>query len=66
MSVLEVDLSFVFVLTVIVIWFMIGYQFVLTVFGYLNFMKSFKERRQVDSMDFDYPSCTILIPAHNE
>jgi cellulose synthase/poly-beta-1,6-N-acetylglucosamine synthase-like glycosyltransferase len=66
MTVLEVDLSFLFVVAVILIWFMIAYQFVLTFFGYLNYMKSLRERRVVDNMQFDYPSCTILIPAHNE
>lgn len=66
MSVLEIDLSFLFVVAVIVIWFMIAYQFVLTVFGYFNFIKSMKEKKQVDEMNFDYPTCSILIPAHNE
>lgn len=66
MSILEIDLSFLFVFAVIVIWFMIGYQFILTVFGYFNFIRSMKERKEVDGMTFDYPSCSILIPAHNE
>jgi len=66
MTVLEVDLSFLFVVAVILIWFMIAYQFILTCFGYLNFMKSLKEKREIDSSRIDYPSCTILIPAHNE
>ena len=66
MSILEIDLSFLFVFAVIVIWFMIGYQFILTVFGYFNFIKSMKEKQEVDGMTFDYPSCSILIPAHNE
>jgi cellulose synthase/poly-beta-1,6-N-acetylglucosamine synthase-like glycosyltransferase len=66
MSGFEVDLSFLFVVAVILIWFMIAYQFVLTCFGYINFIKSTKEKRRVDSMTFDFPSCTILIPAHNE
>ncbi|MCE1188104.1 MAG: glycosyltransferase [Ignavibacteria bacterium] len=66
MSVLEVDLSFLFVVAVILIWFMIGYQFILTVFGYINFMKSIKERKTIDESEFDFPSCSILIPAHNE
>ncbi|MGA9119335.1 MAG: glycosyltransferase [Bacteroidota bacterium] len=63
---LELDLSFLFVVAVILIWFMIAYQFVLTFFGYLNFIKSLQEKRQIDRMTFEYPSCTILIPAHNE
>jgi cellulose synthase/poly-beta-1,6-N-acetylglucosamine synthase-like glycosyltransferase len=66
MSVLEVDLSFIFVVAVILIWFMIAYQFVLTVFGYFNFTKSLKEKREIDKSSFNYPSCSILIPAHNE
>lgn len=66
MTVLEVDLSFLFVIAVILIWFMIAYQFVLTVYGYLNYVRSLKEKRSVDAMQIDYPSCAILIPAHNE
>lgn len=66
MTLLELDLSFLFVVAVILIWFMIAYQFALTCFGYVNFIKSLRERRQVDRQTFDYPSCTILIPAHNE
>jgi cellulose synthase/poly-beta-1,6-N-acetylglucosamine synthase-like glycosyltransferase len=66
MSILEVDLSALFVIAVILIWFMIGYQFVLTAFGYANFIKSFREKRRIDGTTFTYPSCSILIPAHNE
>jgi len=66
MSVLEVDLSFLFVVAVILIWFMIAYQFALTIFGYINYLKSFREKKAVDASHYDFPSCTILIPAHNE
>jgi len=66
MPFLELSLSFFFVIAVILIWFMIAYQFVLTVYGYINLVKSLKEKKQVNEMDFDYPSCSILIPAHNE
>jgi cellulose synthase/poly-beta-1,6-N-acetylglucosamine synthase-like glycosyltransferase len=66
MTVLELDLSFLFVIAVILTWFMIAYQFVLTVFGFVNFMKSLKERQRVDASVFDLPTCSILIPAHNE
>jgi cellulose synthase/poly-beta-1,6-N-acetylglucosamine synthase-like glycosyltransferase len=66
MSFLEVDLSALFVVAVILIWFMIAYQFVLTVFGFVNFVRSIRERRRVDGMTFSYPTCSILIPAHNE
>jgi cellulose synthase/poly-beta-1,6-N-acetylglucosamine synthase-like glycosyltransferase len=66
MSILEVDLSFLFVVAVILIWFMIAYQFALTVFGYINFMKSLREKRALEAKAHDLPSCTIMIPAHNE
>ncbi|HSQ75404.1 MAG TPA: glycosyltransferase [Bacteroidota bacterium] len=66
MTLLELDLSALFILAVILIWFMIAYQFVLTVFGYVNFLRATRERKAVDAMDPDLPSCTILIPAHNE
>jgi len=66
MSLLEVDLSALFVVAVILIWFMIAYQFVLTVFGYVNFVRSIRERKTVDGMTFNYPTCSVLIPAHNE
>ena len=66
MTVLEVDLSFLFVIAVILIWFMIAYQFVLTVYGFINYVRSMKERNEVDGRTFDFPTCAILIPAHNE
>jgi cellulose synthase/poly-beta-1,6-N-acetylglucosamine synthase-like glycosyltransferase len=66
MTLLELDLSALFLLAVILIWFMIGYQFVLTVFGYINFLRSAREKKEIDAMDLDLPPCTILIPAHNE
>jgi cellulose synthase/poly-beta-1,6-N-acetylglucosamine synthase-like glycosyltransferase len=66
MTILEVDLSLLFVIAVILIWFTIAYQFILTVFGYINYVHSIKEKRELDNRSFDYPSCSILIPAHNE
>ncbi len=66
MTFLELDLSALFVIAVILIWFMIGYQFVLTAFGYRNYARSRRERKRVDGLSFDYPTCAILIPAHNE
>jgi cellulose synthase/poly-beta-1,6-N-acetylglucosamine synthase-like glycosyltransferase len=66
MPFLELSLSFFFVVAVILIWFMIAYQFILTVYGYINIVKSMEEKKQVNEMTFDYPTCSILIPAHNE
>ncbi|MFZ1729583.1 MAG: glycosyltransferase family 2 protein [Bacteroidota bacterium] len=58
--------SAVFVLAVILIWFMIGWQLLLTIAGYFHESASIRERRSVDAMTFDYPPVSILIPAHNE
>ena len=66
MSFLEIDLSALFVVAVILIWFMIGYQFVLTVFGYFNYLRSLRQQSRIDGMNIDVPVCTVLIPAHNE
>ena len=66
MSFLELDLSALFVVAVILIWFMIAYQFMLTVFGYVNYIRSLREKRRADSWASEYPTCTLLIPAHNE
>ena len=64
--VLELILSMVFLLSVIIIWFMIAYQLMLTLAGFFHFRSSLKEQRAVDSKHFDYPKVTVLIPAHNE
>lgn len=55
-----------FLLAVILIWFMIGWQLVLTLAGYFHQSASMKEKRAVDARDYDYPPVSILIPAHNE
>lgn len=62
MTILEI----VFLVSVILIWFMIGYQFIFSVYGYINFIKSMKEKKMVDKQTYEFPSVTILIPAHNE
>jgi len=63
---LQLDLSIFFLLAVILIWFMIAYQLVLTLAGYFHFLRSMKEKKQIDGMTFDFPTVSILIPAHNE
>ncbi len=63
---LNIDLSLLFLVAVILIWFMIGYQLVLTVAGFLYHLRSAKEKRRVDAATYDLPAVSILIPAHNE
>src|SRR5512135_249641 len=65
-SLLEVVLSIIFLLSVILIWFMIAYQLVLTLAGFFHYRSSLKEKRAIDRQQFEYPSVSILIPARNE
>lgn len=63
---LQLDLSIFFLLTVILIWFMIAYQLILTLAGYFHFIRSMKEKKEMDRMNLVFPKVSILIPAHNE
>ncbi|MBI3364531.1 MAG: glycosyltransferase family 2 protein [Ignavibacteriae bacterium] len=63
---LELDLSIVFLLSVILIWFMIAYQLVLTLAGFFHYRNAAKEKKHIDTLLLDYPKVTVLIPAHNE
>src|SRR5437870_295476 len=65
-SLLEIDLSIVFLLSVILIWFMIAYQLVLTLAGFFHYRSSRKEQRAIDGRSYNFPDVTVLIPAHNE
>ncbi len=65
-SVLAFALSVVFLLSVILIWFMIAYQLILTLAGFAHYRSSMKEKLLVDRQTFDYPTVSILIPARNE
>jgi len=65
-SLLELDLSIVFLLSVILIWFMIFYQLILTLAGFFHYKSAGKEKNRIDKLHFDFPRITILIPAHNE
>ncbi len=55
-----------FLIAVIIMWFMIGYQFVLTVAGQVLYRKARHELRDIEQHPPDYPRVTILVPAHNE
>jgi len=70
----NVPLAAAFVAAVVVIWFMVGYQLVLTVAGYLLYVRAEGEKQAADRMARDalpggrseWPSVSILIPAHDE
>ncbi|MBU6399198.1 MAG: glycosyltransferase family 2 protein [Verrucomicrobia bacterium] len=55
-----------FVLSVVVIWFMLAYQFVLCLLGWLHGIRSERERQQLEARPLDLPGVSVLIPAHNE
>jgi len=63
---LQIDLSLLFLVAVILIWFMIAYQLLLTLAGFFHFQRSKREQTAVDEMNLEYPMVSILIPAHNE
>lgn len=55
-----------FVLSVILIWFMLVYQFVLFFLGFLYSYRTQREKRRLIAGEIELPSVSILIPAHNE
>ena len=55
-----------FVLSVIIIWFMLGYQFLLFLQGYLYGFSSQREKVRLEGMEIELPAISIMIPAHNE
>ena len=55
-----------FVLSVIIIWFMLAYQFVLCVLGWMYGHRSNRERYTLAQLPLELPRVSILIPAHNE
>jgi len=59
-------LDILFVLSVIIIWFMIVYQLGLFIAGYLFSRRAGREKETGDFTAVAYPKVTILIPAHNE
>ncbi len=73
---LELTLDILFLIAVILTWFMIAYQLVLTIAGYVHFVSSVKEKKEIDAMSrsteshiggvFDFPKVSVLVPARNE
>jgi cellulose synthase/poly-beta-1,6-N-acetylglucosamine synthase-like glycosyltransferase len=61
---LIVDYFFVF--SVIVIWFMLGYQFILFLLGYVYGFRAERKRRILEKEPIDLPAVSLMIPAHNE
>jgi cellulose synthase/poly-beta-1,6-N-acetylglucosamine synthase-like glycosyltransferase len=55
-----------FVVSVVLIWFMLVYQFVLSLLGFVYSHLTRRERHGLEADVIDLPSISLLIPAHNE
>ncbi len=59
-------IDYLFVFSVIVIWFMLGYQFILFLLGYLYGFRANRRRKDLETRQIDLPAVSLMIPAHNE
>jgi cellulose synthase/poly-beta-1,6-N-acetylglucosamine synthase-like glycosyltransferase len=59
-------INYLFVVSVILIWFMLGYQLLLFLLGFYYSLTSAKEKVRLARSSSELPNVSILIPAHNE
>ncbi len=59
-------INYLFVISVILIWFMLGYQLLLFLLGFYYSRKSAQEKVRLARSKPELPPISILIPAHNE
>ncbi len=62
----SIIIDYVFVFSVIVIWFMLVYQFVLFVTGWTYGVRARREARELATLDLELPAISLMIPARNE
>ncbi len=62
----HITIDYLFVFCVIVIWFMLGYQFILFLLGYLYGFRAERQRVALAQQPIDLPKVSLMIPAHNE
>jgi cellulose synthase/poly-beta-1,6-N-acetylglucosamine synthase-like glycosyltransferase len=62
----NVVVQVLFLLSVILIWFMLVYQFALCFAGFLYSREAAQEQIRLDNNPPDLPSVSIIVPAHNE
>ncbi|PYV13440.1 MAG: glycosyl transferase family 2 [Acidobacteria bacterium] len=58
--------DYIFVFCVIIIWFMLGYQFILFLLGFLYGFRAERQRRRLEASAAELPAISLMIPAHNE
>lgn len=63
---LQIFFEILFIVSVLLIWFMLVYQFILTTAGFIYSHESAQEKKEIDGRQFNLPGVSILIPAHNE
>jgi len=65
-----IPIDILFISSVLLIWFMLMYQFVLAFAGYLYSREAQRERKRLDQLagarKIEWPAVSMLIPAHNE
>src|SRR5437867_1344275 len=59
-------IDYLFVFSVIIIWFMLAYQFILFLLGYLYGFRSERQRLALERDAVPLPAISLMIPAHNE
>jgi len=59
-------IDYLFVFSVIIIWFMLAYQFILFLLGYLYGFRSERQRLALERVPVPLPAISLMIPAHNE
>jgi cellulose synthase/poly-beta-1,6-N-acetylglucosamine synthase-like glycosyltransferase len=62
----HIVIDYLFVFSVIIIWFMLGYQFILFLLGFLYGLRADKQRRKLEWQTQELPKISLMIPAHNE
>src|SRR5262245_37176015 len=63
---LQLAVDYLFVFCVIIIWFMLGYQFILFLLGFLYGFRAHRQRRRLEQESVELPAISLMIPAHNE
>jgi cellulose synthase/poly-beta-1,6-N-acetylglucosamine synthase-like glycosyltransferase len=62
----HITIDYIFVFSVIIIWFMLGYQFILFLLGYMYGFRAQAQRRKLEAQSIELPKISLMIPAHNE
>ena len=62
----NIVLDYIFVFSVIVIWFMLVYQFVLFAAGWFYGVLARRESKELATLPCDLPAISLMIPARNE